>query len=964
MSRHRAILLIFAFAAFQFQASSQLITWESLDGPYRGESRTHIRYADGDRRYFGSVTGTFRTTDGGTSWVPLASPPALALRVYLTGAGTHIAVCDTANGTGKPDHGISQVSCTSTDRGEHWISHGMSRIFGLAFAGGDTVYKYSGVADAISGATSASRSTDAGATWTTMLTPYLNWGVNDLYTQGNNVFAHFDGFDIVSYVKRSTDGGTNWQTIDADQLVFTPPNKLIRRRRDYSGTFSINAYIELSTDNGSTWSSKVTADSGFTSLVTNGTGALLVLRKPGYQVYRSTNGGTNWSHASDGAAGDPFLSLRFYGKTYLVGTTQGNAYYRSSDYGTSWALINDIDATPLSGLVQPASDSLFVVADDRGGWIESTDAGGTWSAYTSPFDKAPVSCLLSIPSGSLFVGTPYGFQRKRGDEEWRSGSISGPVWDMTYRSGPLFLAGNGRHGIYPLEFNGSVNALDTSITHSTLGWTYGGGITYLSTQPDYYSLLSISDSLILAGWGNRIARSTNRGTSWSVEKTSGKHFVAIVADSSSAHWAANDSTGIFKSTDKGATWTASNTGLANLHVLTMTVARNGYLLAGTPVGVYRSTDGGASWSSVGLSSFSIQNLETGASARVYAGTQDGFYLSTNSGSTWAEYSTGLDDTDIRSVVYAPDGSVYCGTAHEGVYRMNEIPIGIPITIRPLNAATHIPRPVRISWHPVAEATGYDLLVSTSSLFPRIGTWDTTLTGARDTLVAVPGLAAETKYYWKVRARALTGYGSYSKYRYFTTSAITPGFEVVLISPHDNIVIKGDTVKCLWHRPLLKTKKYWMDYSLDSTFAGASTDSTITDTTASIRLLLVGRTYFWRVRAHTGTEWADFSDVFSFSTRLTGVGDSRDLPTSFALEQNYPNPFNPTTVISAQWPVASHVRIAVYDILGREVTLLMEEWKEPGRYQVTWDGRNAASGVYLCRMTAGSFVATERMLLLK
>jgi len=72
-----------------------------------------------------------------------------------------------------------------------------------------------------------------------------------------------------------------------------------------------------------------------------------------------------------------------------------------------------------------------------------------------------------------------------------------------------------------------------------------------------------------------------------------------------------------------------------------------------------------------------------------------------------------------------------------------------------------------------------------------------------------------------------------------------------------------------------------------------------------------------------------------------------------LDQNYPNPFNPTTIVSGQLPVPSHVRIAVYDILGREVAVLMDGNKEAGTFKVTWDARGFASGVYICRMTIGN-----------
>jgi hypothetical protein len=96
-----------------------------------------------------------------------------------------------------------------------------------------------------------------------------------------------------------------------------------------------------------------------------------------------------------------------------------------------------------------------------------------------------------------------------------------------------------------------------------------------------------------------------------------------------------------------------------------------------------------------------------------------------------------------------------------------------------------------------------------------------------------------------------------------------------------------------------------------------------------------------------------------------------VPTTYELGQNYPNPFNPTTsiryavgAIGSQRTVVSMVRLAVYDLLGREVKLLMDERKEPGRYEVMWDASGCASGVYICRMTAGQFVQSRTMVLLK
>jgi hypothetical protein len=101
---------------------------------------------------------------------------------------------------------------------------------------------------------------------------------------------------------------------------------------------------------------------------------------------------------------------------------------------------------------------------------------------------------------------------------------------------------------------------------------------------------------------------------------------------------------------------------------------------------------------------------------------------------------------------------------------------------------------------------------------------------------------------------------------------------------------------------------------------------------------------------------------SFTT--VGVANGKELPTEFRLDQNYPNPFNPTTVVSCQWPVVSHVRIAVYDILGREVAVLIDDLKEAGRYQVMWNAKDCASGVYVCRMNAGAYTMSRKMILAK
>lgn len=97
--------------------------------------------------------------------------------------------------------------------------------------------------------------------------------------------------------------------------------------------------------------------------------------------------------------------------------------------------------------------------------------------------------------------------------------------------------------------------------------------------------------------------------------------------------------------------------------------------------------------------------------------------------------------------------------------------------------------------------------------------------------------------------------------------------------------------------------------------------------------------------------------------LVGV-EAETLPTRFALLGNYPNPFNPTTTIEYDLPEPVLVRLAIYDILGRKVFMLVDEEKQAGRHKVTWDAGSMVSGVYFYRIQAKRFTKTRKLILVK
>ncbi|MDP3582860.1 MAG: T9SS type A sorting domain-containing protein, partial [Ignavibacteria bacterium] len=89
-----------------------------------------------------------------------------------------------------------------------------------------------------------------------------------------------------------------------------------------------------------------------------------------------------------------------------------------------------------------------------------------------------------------------------------------------------------------------------------------------------------------------------------------------------------------------------------------------------------------------------------------------------------------------------------------------------------------------------------------------------------------------------------------------------------------------------------------------------------------------------------------------------------IPTTISLSQNYPNPFNPETTISYNIQTASQVSLKVFDVLGREIATLVNQFQQPGSYVKTLRATSLPSGIYFYRLQAGSFTSTKKMILLQ
>ncbi len=126
-------------------------------------------------------------------------------------------------------------------------------------------------------------------------------------------------------------------------------------------------------------------------------------------------------------------------------------------------------------------------------------------------------------------------------------------------------------------------------------------------------------------------------------------------------------------------------------------------------------------------------------------------------------------------------------------------------------------------------------------------------------------------------------------------------------------------------------------------------------------------------ASTFVGW-DFANVWgiegTYYPLLTGVkvsvkGNELDvIPTEYVLEQNYPNPFNPTTMITYSLPNDGMTKLVVYNVLGEQVKVLVNEHMQAGSYTTSFDGSNISSGVYFYKLQTNNQVQIKKMLLLK
>gem|GEM_PF-5204873 len=697
-------------------------------------------------------------------------------------------------------------------------------------------------------------------------------------------------------------------------------------------------------------------------------------------MFRSDNAGENWSSANTGLSshyvvnttqapnGDLYAAVRSFNRTVV---------FKSEDFGETWTKIGEgLPEVPPTAIIATSAQTLLLGTNGDGVY-RSTDGGETWEAVHDGLASLLVTALARDHSQTVFAGTQRGLHRLDDTGvEWNTVAMGessnlniteilvtdeDSILASVLAAGgidPVYMSGDG--GIsweaigtgLPGEYGQDVYAL-TQTADGTIHAGLGAGAGVYSLNGEYWeshtaeltldetvnvnSLGSVGNDLFLGLAGARkypgILRSRN-GERWQMVNTGliGTNVLSLTWDTEREMWYAGTANfGVARSQDEGDTYEYINGELPEGAIVDLERKSDALCAVGNSLNnsfVAELPDGEETWevklstSYQGLTSIAVnpeQNI-------VAVGGNAGVSATFDGGETWQDVNAELTSRVVRDLVYNPvTKRFYCGTL-EGVSRFNgEL----------------------FEWEGVAQLDGVtDLEVNrpngqvlAADESNHIFAYDDTgrTIQSRD-LTEAPGMVEDITILYDTRR--------------------------IISSTRNRGVHIYDRKAHTWHslndpRWRLRQEQivgYWIYSAVNETkledFGVEPPETDQSENSLQNEPVLIAGHSKWGV----------------YKTSLTPTGvqvDEEGKAYQWHLTQNYPNPFNPVTTIQYRLPRAVPVSIRIYDLQGRTVaTLLNQQHQSAGFHTIRWDARDKPTGMYIFRLTAGSYRATRKMVLIR
>lgn len=546
--------------------------------------------------------GLFRSTDGGSSWNSISNK-INNLQVFTL----------SMNSSGDVFAGTVQSIFKSTDQGLSWTK--VNSSFPPSAYAEDIVFDATGniyVAGANNG---VFKSTDDGNNWVQINSglPGSRYITKLCFTSNNILLAS----DIIRGVYKSTDFGNNWvkSSTGLDTTYYVTSFSSSSSGEIFISTAGDGPY--KSTDNGNTWVSiKGDLSNNYNLDIDFDSNGHLYLTS-NQQIYKSTNGGVNWSTLTLDYSGAGFSSSYIDNNNNIWAATTYSGIIKSTDGGTNWNVITSgLTATQVRALVADASGNLYAALPGKG-LYSSTDNGNSWNKLTivDNTQDTYIRTVEVLPSGGLIVYNVYN---------------------------KIYITTNFTN------WNSFSNGLDNQ------------NIWELAVTNDYY---------FAAGSDGKVFRSPRTSANW-VEITnpavSGYCYDLFVSSAGELFYLFDQQ--IYKSTNNGNDWINVGSGVNGYK---FSIAQNSFgdLFVGTDQGVYRSTNGGTSWTEdlSGLNDGGLSLAVFGGST-VFAGGYSSVSKSTDSGQNWSAYTTGIENFHINQLAFGHSDVLFALAENVGVYR--------------------------------------------------------------------------------------------------------------------------------------------------------------------------------------------------------------------------------------------------------------------------------------------------------
>jgi photosystem II stability/assembly factor-like uncharacterized protein len=653
----------------------------------------------------------------------------------------------------------------------------------------------------------------------------------------------------------------------------------------------------------------------------------------GHGIYKSTDGGINWEAKNTGLpqwsairniAVNPFDPKEVF---IYCRVSSGSGIYRTTNSGNDWSLFFQ-DSYLRSGLLFNKTDSTMRYAIGIDGTIHQWK-DGIHSAITSSTNffstGFPKATFVNSHTGSLFYIHAKNIYRQTAESSWVS------LLSDIEKTGYTITAIN----------RGSIEE-----THGTIFVSTDLGVFKSHDDGMSWSLLEGMQDLVFASDSQRVIGagltgvyvSDDGGVTWTRAgegpRTSAVCYLSR-ARSAGSEVLYTIAGSVMKSTDDGASWTRlrlPNSATPSIVRANPFDANIVYVGCGafyaSYFGMYKSRDGGTHWeqifpdSSIPVTAMDIDPRDT---SRVIAGTPGVVYESTNSGRTWEALLTITGsthyETNVVEISRSNPATIFAGVTSNSTYEAGMF---------------------------VTSDSGYY--------------WERRVKGLPEGLEYTGITAVETDptneniVYMGNSAGVFKSTNKGELWEWSGVTCLYDGFvnDIKMSPDNPNFLLVAVRGTQIGRGGLFNSTDGGASWS-EISFPGLpDTSRTFLD------IVPQGNTY----KVYVGT--LSYGWLQGELPRITSaVKDPACSPAATHLAQNYPNPFNPETMIGYRIRGPGfRVRLAVYDVLGREVAVLMDERKEAGSYQVKFDGTNLPSGVYFYRMQAGDFVQTRQLLLLK